>query len=420
MPLGTQLQHIVQSNPFIAATNKLIAQDNINLLSSTSYNNTPVLAINSMTSRIANGFNAGYDVLKSNVGVSGKSYKYASTFGGLKDFVPGQTYVEDQLFVFDKQIYQTLKQFSVQNASTSEEIALALQRLIFNSEIAFYDEPFNSFELPLYNWDNFNTQFVESKLYSVRGEAKLRNIGSEFSSEFLTDIIAYTKDAEAKTKILSETLVKPVINDIQQEVLKKLITVSTKTGKFAPPTDDNNSRALYMRIQEEAAAIKKSVGVMADVCVADSKTLGQLLATGWCKRVANDIGEFYENRYQSIDGMTFISMDISDLRFAIVLCNESTTGDERNGAMVFAPLHTHFYIPDEAIVTMLNVVDTKHFQDKFKAVARYTVAVSPWVGIENVLTGENKVFNGDTTEAFRLAAGKSPFARMIAITEHVI
>ncbi len=249
---------------------------------------------------------------------------------------------------------------------------------------------------------NLDNHKVEFWLNTLRGEAKLRALGTEVSIEALQDLVALSNDPDA---LVANSIIEPCVNDINREVCYRLMQLSQRVSAFHLSEDYENARNLIMRIERESQAIFNDAGIKGNNVVCDSETLAHLLGTGWLHQDVDEYGFDIPNRYYSETGLLFMANDVyKGFRYVMV------SAKAQDGDIINCPIHLHIYQPDGQDIQVLETIDTKNMQPIYRSSARYTVMVAPYNN-----TKRDKIVNADLDSAFAEFEGHHPMVRFMPI-----
>lgn len=330
----------------------------------------------------------------------GKYGDRASVTSELTD--SNKTFAQDEVFKYQKVIYQAISAVDFANLGGGEDIDVQLSLALMLNKVRIVSDAGEVAEMEY-------VEPSESKLSIDRWklEVKTRKLKSEVTHEFLQDITASGLDGE---EIIRTMLATEVADEINRDIMHKLQTVSVRhqtsgvdSGIFyagSAADDPTKGRTLYRIVCEMARAIHAETAFEATYVLCSPKVAALLSSSGWLKGDPN-MRKLYTGTLT--DGLRVYVDAVSRFDYVIV-GTKQTSGDLDNvGSLFYAP-----YVEPDDVGSLVSVTTGADMQLRYMNMSRYALSVNPYTTSDP----SGQIHEGDD---WNKLAGLSKYSRFVGV-----
>lgn len=323
------------------------------------------------------------------------SYTTAATYGGQygdqyasSNQVAAGSYVAGDMFLLENVLYKVLAPITVSSTAQADVYSFVMQGKVRTVSEAAQTSKFESANAVIQN-----TNF---RLDKWQTEVKTRKLKTEITIETLEDLAAVSVDGE---KIMKDFMITMISEDINKDILQKLITVSKrfKVDGLSPNgyldlsavevTDSLLSYRLTRYVAEMAASATRKTGFNPNYVVASSRVAGILQTAGIEQTPGTKSPGF----------LTKLGMDLyvdttTPFDYVIVGVKVNDMFDDKMetvGSLVFSP-----YQEGDKAGMIRVVTDPDSLQNNVMVMSRYSLSVNPYATSQDDFT-DIRITQGD-------------------------
>lgn len=322
------------------------------------------------------------------------SYTTAATYGGeygdqykTATAAAAGTYAKGDIFIYENVLYKALSSVTITNLD-SDIYTQVMQGNIRTLSEAAKTSKFEGSDAVIQN-----TSF---RLDKWQSEVKTRKLKTEITVETLQDLSAVSVDAE---KVMKDFLITMISEDINKDILQKLITVSKRfkvkgmsdNGYLDLSSEDVTDSLLSYRltryVSEMAASATRRTGFNPNYVIASSRVAG-ILQTAGIEQTDNAKSPGFLKKL----GMNLYVDTTTPFDYVIVGVKVNNMFDDKMesvGSLVFSP-----YQEGDKAGMIRVVTDPDSLQNNVMVMSRYSLSVNPYATSEDDFTGI-RVTQGD-------------------------